>query len=113
MNVAALTGIIGLAVVLIVHIVAVTVYMVKTNNKAVSAAETAQKAEERVNDLDERLRAVEREHVLGVALRDDFKELKGEMNAKFDELRKDRREDMRGLHDRLNDIIMVPKRAAE
>lgn len=112
-NVASLTAIIALTIAIVVHIIAVTVYMVKTNGKATTALETAQRTDERVDVLDDRLRTVEREHVLGMALRQDFKEFQGSIGHKLDALRNERREDMNGLHSRLNEIMMLPNRPAE
>jgi hypothetical protein len=37
-------------------------------------------------------------------VRDDFREFRGEVNAKLDKLNEDRREDVRGLHATLNDL---------
>jgi hypothetical protein len=42
-------------------------------------------------------------------VRYDFRELRGEVNAKLDKLNEDRREDVRGLHARLNDLLMIPR----
>jgi hypothetical protein len=39
-------------------------------------------------------------------VRHDFRELHGEVNAKLDKLNEDRREDVRGLHARLNDLFI-------
>lgn len=63
--------------------------------------------------LDERLRRVETEHVLVMALRQDFREFQASIEQKLEQSRNERREDIRGIHSRLNDLIMVPARQKE
>jgi len=106
LNVAALTAIIVLIIAVIGHIVAVTVFMMKTSGKASLALELAK-------GLEVRMRAVEAEHVLGKALRDDFKGFQTTIGNQLTELRQERREDMRGLHSRLNEILMIPSRGGD
>ena len=101
LNVAALTALIVLIIAVIGHIVAVTVYMVKTNGKANAALRLAEA-------MEERLRKVEQEHVLAMALRVDFREFQSSISEQFISLRSERRDDMRGLHDRLNEILVRP-----
>lgn len=105
------TPIAVLIVAVVGHIIAVTVYMVKTNGKANSALDAAEKAQEHSDALAERLRKVEAEHVLGMALRQDFKDFQNTIGDQLTSLRNERREDMRGLHERLNDISMLPPRS--
>jgi len=96
---------------IVLNFVGVIVFLVRTDGKAKAAYDLAEKAQDRMDNLDDRLRKVENENVLGVALRQDFKEFQALIGKQFNDLRNERREDMRGLHSRLNDIIMVPPRA--
>lgn len=102
-NTATLTAI-GIQIVLLIA------FLVRTHVKANSAHELAVKIEAATDELDGRLRKVEAEHVLGMALRQDFKDFQNTIGNQFTNLRNERREDMRGLHDRLNEIIMLPPR---
>lgn len=61
-----------------------------------------------VRALDARIRAIEAERLLGNANRQDFIDFRDEVRAQFKEWQKDRQRDMRGLHNRLNDLLMLP-----
>jgi hypothetical protein len=86
--------------------VMLVVVLTRTNIRANEAHRLAE-------SLDERLRKVEAEHVLGMALRQDFREFQNSVSEKIDALRLERREDMNGLHNRLNEILMMPRAPAE
>jgi len=105
-NTATLTAI-GLQVVLLIA------FLVRTHTKANGAHELALKIETKQGDFDDRLRKIEAEHVLGMALRQDFREFQASISKQFSDLRNERREDMRGLHSRLNEILVAPPRGAE
>jgi hypothetical protein len=70
---------------------------------------TTMKAE--IDCVQIRVRKLEAEQVLGTATREDFKDFQKAIDARFNQLRAERRDDMRGLHQRLNDFLMVPRRA--
>lgn len=61
-----------------------------------------------VRALDARIRAIEAERLLGNANRQDFIDFRNEVREQFKEWQKARQSDMRGLHNRLNDLLMLP-----
>lgn len=72
--------------------------------------EAERQEDRRFSDFDVRLRKVESEHILVMALREDFRTLQKDLTHKLEQNRLERRDDMRGLHDRLNEILMLPTR---
>jgi hypothetical protein len=75
-------------------------------------AGVSKQVEQRIEGVDHRLRKVEAEHVLGMATREDFKDFQKAIERRFDQLRNERRDDIRGLHSRLNDLLMIPRPSA-
>jgi outer membrane murein-binding lipoprotein Lpp len=92
-NVAALTAIMVLITAVMGHIVAVTIYMVKTNNKATAAIDLAVKVERLVNDAHDALDTMRRQFGETVAA------LKERMNLEVAVLRKESTDDQKYVRD--------------
>lgn len=67
-------------------------------------------AESRFYEFDIRLRKVESEHVLVMALREDFRALAKDLTDRIEQNRIERRQDLSGLHSRINELLMLPPR---
>jgi hypothetical protein len=66
----------------------------------------------KMGGLDERLRRVEAENMLISTLREDFRAFQIVIQKQLSDIRDERRVATRGLHDRLNEIMMMPTRSA-
>lgn len=71
--------------------------------------DTNRRMEAKIDVIDNRLRKVEMENVAGLILRQDFKDFQSEIAKKLEENRTERRADIRGIHTRLNDLLMLPR----
>jgi hypothetical protein len=66
----------------------------------------------KMGGLDERLRRVEAENMLISTLREDFRAFQINIQKQLSDIRDERRAATRGLHDRLNEIMMMPTRSS-
>jgi len=71
-------------------------------------AEVERDLESDIAGLDNRLRSLEAERLLVAQARLDAGEFRAEIRNEFKSLREERSRDMNGLHERLNDLLMLP-----